>query len=1372
MMVGRHMSRYARINLTSFDTEITGLLTFTFFKTTAKADPTSTSDNSDVEEISSPNTKKRKVATHVEVLKPRKRPDTRSANEKRLLTGDYGTPADAVPLEFPRRWPGMDGADEAVSGVTPAVRMSRNKPGAGTRPWKVLDTLRNNAPQAARDLNWAHPNFAERRTYGGASANKGRSGDGFSGVDRAPAAKKRKIGQRQGWELQGDPIDVSDDENGVSRSTVTSVNGKPYNDRMQKMVRSESQSRPFEGREFQTVDEVLRTERQKSRRKPANGNRSSQSQTSSRASPVVAVNGCSGKTPAEAVILDDDTSQEISQHHVTEPPVSSGEPLPDPKAISKGVFERNGLKQRRQSENSVEYTRTETKPQMPPPATKNGHANPAQQPASQPRQRRTIRQDDMTAKSLRDEKKRRSEEPRLDQKFIRDPSSQRPANLSTTRRSAMKAESGHAGAQISTMRDSIGSVDELAGPTTVGSVSPEKVQNQTFEHSEHGNRLQTSRSPSASDLKPTTFTQSQRAPTPSQRRVEKQNKRSHDEDDRHEIPLVNFYATSCILTGGTITMRYDNEHHELDIYHNGDVQVVEGERCTVHISRKEVSSIVWSKESEFILLKGPSNSRGVSNGYICFTLEDIEDKSWLASRLSAVTGDSLNFKNEPVERMKSTFDLQAKSLFKLAEKRRDTDAEHRAIMRSRLRHSNENPDGKDDIKYEEDQPQRPGRRRAMQGAEAINDDTQPFESHSSQPEEYSRYFDSGVRRSTRQTKTVRRKSPSPPPPPKWTKINQPQRWPHSVVFPNQGARRVTVDFQDLERLDEGEFLNDNVISFALRRIEEAMAPEHKERVHFFNSFFYTALTTKNGKKAFNYDAVKRWTKSKDLLGCDYVVVPINIDFHWFVAIVCNLPNLSRRAAGLDEEEEAEGDDGPAENAQQPSTDLVEAPSVAEGEQSAGETSENTKAMRNLSLSDHEGMSKTLQPEAGDGPTVVDQPDANEDAESPAAAKTSGPAPGRKAKKRGPPSYDPDKPAIITLDSFGTSHTAEVRYMKDYLKAEAEAKRGIEVDIGQLQGANIKDNGIPTQSNFCDCGVYLVGYIEQFAKNPREFVTKALGRSLGKHGEFEGFDPSQKRDEIREELLRLQKEQEAEHKAKKVGKKGTAAKTDDSAATSAAASAAATPKPESEPTSKVASPARQTSDKPAAVEVQRQQRPTPSWTPRETSAGVEQPQESQDTELDFEAPRALKSPPRNSGTGQQLPAQPFQEESFSQGMLDDPSRRDAVGQPGVDNPNELLDNLSAVVRRNSQQRQLSLMEQAGKATGERAGSVEGEGEGEADHDDDNASPSSDGISNKDIIDLGDEEDELSKSEEIPDSQEQRQGRKGMSARWAGTRKVFD
>ena len=126
----------------------------------------------------------------------------------------------------------------------------------------------------------------------------------------------------------------------------------------------------------------------------------------------------------------------------------------------------------------------------------------------------------------------------------------------------------------------------------------------------------------------------------------------------------------------------------------------------------------------------------------------------------------------------------------------------------------------------------------------------------------------------------------------WSKQNRLPVWDGPLIYPAIGSNRTYVDVTDIERLDEGEFLNDNIISFSLRRLEESHS-DLKKRVHIFNTFFYTTLSTKNGKKAFNYDAVKRWTKSIDIFSYPFVVVPVNANFQWFVTIICNLDKLDR-----------------------------------------------------------------------------------------------------------------------------------------------------------------------------------------------------------------------------------------------------------------------------------------------------------------------------------------------------------------------------------------------------------------------------------------------------------------------------------------------
>lgn len=172
----------------------------------------------------------------------------------------------------------------------------------------------------------------------------------------------------------------------------------------------------------------------------------------------------------------------------------------------------------------------------------------------------------------------------------------------------------------------------------------------------------------------------------------------------------------------------------------------------------------------------------------------------------------------------------------------------------------------------------------------------------------------------------------------------------------------------------------------------------------------------------------------------------------------------------------------------------------------------------------------------------------------------GKQPGKKSKKRAAPSlrkYPTDKPTIITLDSFGVGHPGQVSTLKKYVEAEALDKRGMEAAATGIQGMTAA--GIPVQSNYCDCGLYLVGYVAEFAKDPEGFVNKVLTRQLDQHSDFASFDPSRKREELRDDLLKLHEEQDqarialkkAKKEEKSKGKVGATAVTAQASATPAA-----------------------------------------------------------------------------------------------------------------------------------------------------------------------------------------------------------------------------
>ena len=128
------------------------------------------------------------------------------------------------------------------------------------------------------------------------------------------------------------------------------------------------------------------------------------------------------------------------------------------------------------------------------------------------------------------------------------------------------------------------------------------------------------------------------------------------------------------------------------------------------------------------------------------------------------------------------------------------------------------------------------------------------------------------------------------------------RWP----YPPQRSRVEITDL-DLERVNE-DFLNDSLIDFFLRKIQDEKGSETKATLenafYLFNTFFYTRyrqgwenfrksdyqgqqLTQKTQRTKAAYDGVRRWWKGVDLFSKDFLVVPINLHLHWSLMIICH-----------------------------------------------------------------------------------------------------------------------------------------------------------------------------------------------------------------------------------------------------------------------------------------------------------------------------------------------------------------------------------------------------------------------------------------------------------------------------------------------------
>ncbi|KFY44363.1 hypothetical protein V494_01504 [Pseudogymnoascus sp. VKM F-4513 (FW-928)] len=410
-------------------------------------------------------------------------------------------------------------------------------------------------------------------------------------------------------------------------------------------------------------------------------------------------------------------------------------------------------------------------------------------------------------------------------------------------------------------------------------------------------------------------------------------------------------------------------------------------------------------------------------------------------------------------------------------------------------------------------------------------------------------------RSTRgQNKEIHIRSPSPQ---RYT-IKNPdwQRYwaggEEPLVFPFEGKNKAQVDMRDIERLDEGEYLNDNLIAFYLRYLQEKSERERPDvfkRVFYLNTFFYPRLTKGKGRKNIDYDAVKRWTSKVNIFEYDYIVVPINENNHWYVAIICNVPKLilppeervSREEEQVNEKEVVDLGDAvdTASPAQYTASPAQSSPKLKEG----SITPEVARKVSSLSIEDRASPepqlngAKHIDVERINPGTPNHTSTADDDTDRPQKAASSV-TKGRKGKRKSIPpvrKYNIEEPRIITLDSLGVSHSPTCSNLRDFLIAEAKEKLGIDIILAQ-NSIGMTAKKIPEQNNHWDCGLFLLGYIEGFLDHPDETIHGIMQGNKDMASSFPKMNASDMRISMRELIFRLRREQTGKEHADKIARK--------------------------------------------------------------------------------------------------------------------------------------------------------------------------------------------------------------------------------------------
>ncbi|KAI1932880.1 hypothetical protein LOZ65_000487 [Ophidiomyces ophidiicola] len=382
-----------------------------------------------------------------------------------------------------------------------------------------------------------------------------------------------------------------------------------------------------------------------------------------------------------------------------------------------------------------------------------------------------------------------------------------------------------------------------------------------------------------------------------------------------------------------------------------------------------------------------------------------------------------------------------------------------------------------------------------------------------------------------------------------------KRWTKPLIYPKTGKKRAEVEAHDLTRLRDGEFLNDNLISFYIRFLEHHLERKRLEvlqRTYFFNTFFYASLkNTPRGKKGINYQGVEKWTRAIDIFSCDYVVIPINENAHWYMAIVCNLPTLFEAnynsirvkdrgtiIEGQSENESFEGLEhgydtgrlakGKDEHFTHSFSSLVSSGKLVECSSPVGHgdiSKQSIDAGKDGWPEEDENqiaVQCSLQHKTSAPSTPRRQPKLEDSQEKGSTLRLK-----KKRHKSRPslPKLEPKQPVIITFDSLGCSRSPTIKILREYLEEEAKSKRGITIDSKTIKGMTAQQ--IPLQPNYSDCGLYLLAYLENFVQDPDTFVTKLLQREMHAAADWPNLKSGVLRRRLHAFLNKLYDEEEEE-----------------------------------------------------------------------------------------------------------------------------------------------------------------------------------------------------------------------------------------------------
>lgn len=321
-----------------------------------------------------------------------------------------------------------------------------------------------------------------------------------------------------------------------------------------------------------------------------------------------------------------------------------------------------------------------------------------------------------------------------------------------------------------------------------------------------------------------------------------------------------------------------------------------------------------------------------------------------------------------------------------------------------------------------------------------------------------------------------------------------------LIYP-PGKGGISINTEDYMCLAIDQYLNDVIIDFYLKYLHEnVLDDEQRQKTHIFSSFFYNRLTTMTARQRQTekdvkltasqkrHARVKSWTKNVNLFEKDFIIIPINEQSHWFLAIIC-FPRLNGPVT-YDTYDPVVNQPIPKKKKIIPERKI----SLQIGNTTI--TPLSKREIEPVCVAD-DSLSERDEAEGDDSDLASDESDAEgagnntQDEEQHQAIK---------------------QPLILIFDSLsGASRSRVVATLRDYLTCEYKAK--IKEDSAHvfnkfnMPGHCVK---VPQQNNFTDCGLYLLQYVEKFFKDPIQDYRLPIKQLMNW---FETIVVTRKREEI-------------------------------------------------------------------------------------------------------------------------------------------------------------------------------------------------------------------------------------------------------------------